>query len=277
MPRLVVLGSGQDAGVPQLGGPPGRGPARTASSLAVLTADGALLFDASPDVRYQQAGLYQFPEYADRAGNVFDAVFLTHAHMGHYAGLIHFGKEAHGSRALPTYGSNRMLQFLTRNEPWATLLREDHLAFEVTTDGSIVDPIEGLSVGAVAVPHRPELSDNFGYIIRSAEGSSVLYLPDLDRWADWPAAPEVIAAVDVALIDGTFFSPGDDTGPNIEEIPHPPIEDTMARFGDLAADTHVVFTHLNHSNPAADPRSDEARRVVSRGFAIAFDGMTFNL
>jgi pyrroloquinoline quinone biosynthesis protein B len=245
--------------------------------LAVLAADGAVLFDASPDLRHQQATLHRFPEYGNRIGNAFDAVFLTHAHMGHYTGLVHFGKEAHASRDLAVFGSERMQLFLAHNEPWTTLFRDRHLRFEVMADGSSVNPVDDLIVRAVAVPHRDEFSDNLAYVIQVRDGASALYLPDLDRWSDWPAAAAEIAAVDVALIDGTFFSSDDPVGRDIAEIPHPPMRDSVERFADLGGNTRIVFTHLNHSNPAGDPAGDEASWVLSRGFEIATDGVTFDL
>jgi pyrroloquinoline quinone biosynthesis protein B len=233
--------------------------------------------DAFPDIRHQQTTLHEFPEYAGRVGNAFDAVFLTHAHMGHYTGLVHFGKEAHASHSLPTYGSKPMVQFLSSNEPWATLIRGAYLRLEVIADGATVRPLPDISVTGLAVPHRPDLSDTFGYLIETEAGASVLYVPDIDRWSDWPVASAVIASVDIALIDGTFFSTGDEVGSHIEDIPHPNIEDSVEQFGDLAGETHIVFTHLNHSNPAAEPDGDQARWVTAHGFTLAFDGMTFDL
>lgn len=101
--KVVVLGSAQDGGLPQLGGthvqdqiarkePSTR---RTGASLAVVAPNGnCLLLDASPDLRYQHFEILQkIPEYAkareeNPAMGIFQGIVLTHAHMGHYLGII---------------------------------------------------------------------------------------------------------------------------------------------------------------------------------------------
>ena len=41
--------------------------------------------------------------------------------------------------------------------------------------------------------------------------------------------------------------------------------------------TRVLFTHLNHSNPALEPRSSARALVLKRGFGIAAEGQEFPL
>jgi phosphoribosyl 1,2-cyclic phosphodiesterase len=54
---------------------------------------------------------------------------------------------------------------------------------------------------------------------------------------------------------------------------------TLAQLADLPEELagRVVFTHLNHSNPAADPDGPEARRVREAGATVAFDGQRIGL
>ena len=41
-------------------------------------------------------------------------IFLTHAHIGHYSGLIHLGKEALGAKGISVYAMPKMSFFLKR-------------------------------------------------------------------------------------------------------------------------------------------------------------------
>ena len=276
---VVVLGSGQDGGVPQLGSAEVAGPERTASSLAVVGSDGTVvLLDASPDLRLQQRRLAADAQYARRAGQqAFDAVLLTHAHMGHYAGLVHFGKEAHSTRGLPCFASVAMLDFLSGNEPWATLFREGNLRRVAVEPGEPFDVGPGLRAVAHDVPHRPEFSDTLGFELTGPSGRSLLYLPDLDRWSDWPDASAVLTRVDIALIDATFYDEREHPHRDLAAIPHPFVTDTIERFASLASGTRLILTHLNWTNRLCDPGTLEHARVLAAGFTVASDGLRITL
>jgi pyrroloquinoline quinone biosynthesis protein B len=269
----VVLGSGQDGGVPQLGAP--AGPERTASSVAVGGEDGiSVLLDASPDLRLQQRRLVEDPAYSGRPGsNAFDALLLTHAHMGHYVGLAHFGKESHNADRLPCFATRPMLGFLQRNEPWAALFRNGNLVAEEIEAGVEFEVAPGWVVRAHLVPHRPEFSDTVAFEVRVPSGTSVLYLPDLDYWSGWPAAADVIAGVDVALVDATFYGAAEHPGRDLDDIPHPFVTETVALLSGLTGATRIVLTHLNWTNCLCDPQSPEIDLVGDAGFEVAYDGM----
>lgn len=274
--RVVVLGSGQDGGVPQTGFHPSAGPPRTATSIAVVTREGsAVLLDASPDLRTQQRRLLDTdPWYGSRrSGSAFDAVFLTHAHMGHYTGLVHFGPEAHNTDRLPVYMTESMGKYLTANQPWSRLFRLGNLESRIIRAGESVNPVAGVSIRPFLVPHRAEFTDTVGFSI-TAPGLSVCYLPDIDAWEPWKEAMEVLAAHSVVLVDGTFYDESEPSGRSSDEVPHPPIRESLDRFAEIANSTDVIFIHLNHSNPAADPESGAARMVRDRGYRIAVDGMS---
>ncbi|MDX1643157.1 MAG: pyrroloquinoline quinone biosynthesis protein PqqB, partial [Thermoanaerobaculia bacterium] len=76
--------------------------------------------------------------------------------------------------------------------------------------------------------------------------------------------------VDVALLDGAFYSPDELPGRDLEAIGHPLISDSMDRFQALvdAGRVEIYFTHLNHSNPVLDPEGPERREVERRGFRV---------
>jgi len=285
-PALVVLGSGQDGGVPHAGctcarcerGRSDASRRRRGPSLAIV-GPGARpwLIDASPDVADQIARLgTTVAGGVDRAP--IAGVFLTHAHIGHYLGLAQFGREVLHTRDLPVRATPAMTAFLRDNAPWSQLVRLGNILLEETAPGEAVEIPGGVRVRSFLVPHRDEFADTVAYRIEGPR-TTVLYVPDTDRWESWdPPLESRLAGVDVALVDGTFFSLDELPGRAVEEVPHPLVTATMDRLEPwVQGGGRVVFTHLNHSNPAGDPDSDAAARVRARGFEIARDGTRIDL
>lgn len=270
---LIVLGSAQDGGTPQLGSGDGIGAARLVSSVAVVMDDGTtLLADVTPDVKEQVARLGRVEAYRQRSiHNAVDHITLTHAHMGHYAGLVQFGREAHNARALPTWVTPSMAGYLAANQPWAALSELGHLA--VTAGFGPFDLGSGLSIRLVPVPHRAEYTDTVGISINE----EALFIPDIDSWEAWPQAEAELARHRVCLLDATFSSLEEIPGRNLGGIPHPLVTDTIARFGHLAAGRRIILTHINHSNPIGDPNSSASAAVLDAGFEIAADQMSIPL
>ena len=265
---LIVLGSGQDGGSPQVGSTNRGNAERTASSIAIVSdMHDPILFDASPDLRRQYQRLC---EYTGTTPNL-DAVFITHAHMGHYAGLVHFGKEAAATENLPLFAPESVLSFLGSNQPWASLLSEGHLLPIPMDDAAAT--MGGLSVTAIPVPHRAEFTTTVAYSISIDERPWVLYLPDIDGWDEWPEAEQVIAQHRVALLDASFTSPDELPGREISQIKHPLVPDTIDRFAHLARDRSIILTHINQSNPLGDADAAITAHSRDRGFLIAYDGM----
>jgi pyrroloquinoline quinone biosynthesis protein B len=281
--QLYILGSAQDGGLPQFGARGGRSrqaraapsSRRLGPSLGVLAADGRLLLiDVSPDIKQQESRLLQIPAYAERDPGTppADAILLTHAHIGHYAGLVHFGREAASTHRVPCFVTEQLAAFLRRNGPWNQLVRGENLALRVESPGTF-EIWPGLAVRTFTVPHRAEYTDTVGVSINQ----QLLYVPDIDDWARWPEARAEVARHAICLLDGTFFSPDELPGRDFAPVAHPPVTDTIERFGDLAADRRIVLTHLNHTNPLGDPASPETRRVQDAGFEVAAEMMRFDL
>lgn len=283
--QLIVLGTAQDAGVPQLGCNCERCQrarhdarfARWVACLGLIDTDArqTFLIDATPDIRPQLEYLLQRTNLAGRDGpNLIDGVILTHAHIGHYTGLVQFGKEVMAKRQLPTYCTERMASFLRSNGPWAQLVRDEHITLSILTDNQNVRLTNELTLRPFLVPHRQEWSDTIGLEIIGPH-KCVLYIPDIDRWSDWNC--DVRAAVsqcDLALLDGTFFSGDELPGRDMSSVPHPHITDSMERLAGLGG---VHFTHFNHTNPALDSNSPQFKEIQARGFHIAEDKMEFQL
>lgn len=265
---LLVLGSGQDGGTPQVGTHRAQRAERTASSIVIIRGDGpALLFDVSPDLRRQYQRLSR---HCGRVPEI-DGLFITHGHMGHYAGLVHFGKESAAVEDLPLFAPQSVITFLGSNEPWGTLFRDHHLRAVPVDD--VETKVAGLSISAIPVPHRAEFTTTVAFSIAVYGRPWVLYLPDIDGWQEWPDAEDVIAAHQVTLLDATFSTVDELPGRDIALIKHPLVPDTIDRFAHLTEDHTIILTHINHSNPLGDPDESITAAANDRGFVIAHDGL----
>ena len=82
------------------------------------------MFDATPDMTAQLEHLNTID-----TGLAFmpNGIFLTHAHIGHYTGLMYLGKEAINANCIPVYTMPRMNDFLKRNGPWNQLVLLDNI------------------------------------------------------------------------------------------------------------------------------------------------------
>lgn len=163
-PYALVLGVTQDGGMLQVGcyaercqRARARAEPRFAASLALIDADRDryYLVDATPDIT-RQLDLIDEPGFRDRAGQrrPFDGIFLTHAHIGHYAGLAVLGREGLGILATPTYCTTQMADYLTTNGPWSLMVSEGRLDLRPVTPGQWITVDSGLQAQALLVPHR---------------------------------------------------------------------------------------------------------------------------
>ena len=234
---IQVLGIAQDAGYPQTNCYQphcirvweDRDERRTASSIAVIDEAHKVkfLFDATPDMREQ---LYELHRIAPDGKFSLDGVFLTHAHMGHYTGLMHFGREAAGTSEVPVYAMPRMYDYLSTNGPWDQLVRLRNISLIRLTDGNSVEFGTSVTVTPMLVPHRDEYSETVGYRIEGPNKSAV-FIPDIDKWEMWSTdIRDVVRSVDYALLDATFFRDGELGGRDMSEIKHPFVSESMDSF-----------------------------------------------
>jgi pyrroloquinoline quinone biosynthesis protein B len=291
--RVVVLGTAQDGGMPQTGcehplcAAARKDPklARHVASLAIhVPSNGhTYLVDATPDLPAQIEQVHGFRPFpagkTDRAP--FDGVLLTHAHIGHYLGLAHFGFESLNTKDLPVHVSPRMAEYLRTNGPWSQLVRLGNIKLEVFQPGEWFSLGDGISVKPFAVPHRDEYSDTMAFLIRGPK-KTLLYVPDTDTWKTWARPlPQVIEEekVDYALLDATFYSPDELPDRDVSKIKHPLVTDSMDLLAPLvkAGKVKVWFTHLNHSNPALDPDGEARKAIEARGFRVLAEGEELGL
>ncbi|MDG1164580.1 MAG: MBL fold metallo-hydrolase [Porticoccaceae bacterium] len=279
-PYLYVLGVAQDAGYPQAGCyqehcmPGWENPLqrRGATSIALVDpgAKAKYLFEATPNLPAQ---LYALEVQAPSAQYSFDGVFLTHAHMGHYGGLMFLGHEAMGGKNIPVYAMPRMIDYLSSNGPWSQLVDYKNIVLQPLHHNKPV-ALGGLTITPLLVPHRDEFSETVGYLIASAN-KSALFIPDINKWSVWDIdLAEIIKTVDYALLDATFFGDGELPGRDMSKVPHPLVTETMSALSGLAPEQQnkVWFIHMNHTNPLLDANSKESQLVRSAGFNIAVEG-----
>ena len=272
---IIVLGTAQDAGRPHLGcfkdcceTLRGAGRAERVASLGVRGDDDRWwLVDATPDL----------PAQVHAMGSAPAGILLTHAHVGHYTGLMYLGREGAHAISMPVHCSVKMAAFLRENAPWDQLVRIGNLDLRPFRTGETVELGGGVRFTSFRVPHRDEYADTHAFGLHGA-GEPLLYLPDIDRWEDWSHDHRRLAASYPAwLVDGSFYSGDELGGRDMSEIPHPTVRHTMDLFGEevAAGRMRVWFTHLNHTNPLWDPESDAAREVAGRGFHVARTGQQF--
>ena len=283
-PYTIVLGVAQDGGAPQAGsGEHAGGPEfkRLATSVAIVDPRSGKrwLLDCTPDFPEQLRAL---DREAPRSGTVIDGIFLTHAHMGHYTGLMYLGHEVMGAKDVPVYVMPRFREYLESNGPWDQLVRYENIKLRQIAAGEPVLLASDIKVTAFQVPHRQEYSEVVGYHVEGPN-RSVLFIPDIDSWHEWDEQGASVEAwierVDVAYLDGTFFDNGEIPGRDMSGFPHPFIAHSMERLAPLDAGTRsrVRFIHLNHTNPALLPDSEAARTVREKGFGLAAELERFEL
>ncbi len=286
-PYLVVLGIAQDAGYPQAGCRKAccarvwADPKKRRHVVCLAIVDPASrqrwFVECTPDFREQLHQLDAIAPSKDRVG--IDGILLTHAHIGHYAGLIHLGREVIGADRVPVYTMPRMKRFLEMNGPWSQLVTAKNVAIRELADGRTIGLNQRISVTPFTVPHRDEYSETVGFRIQGPMRTAI-FLPDIDKWDRWDTKIEdVIRDVDVAYLDGTFFADGELPGRDMSKIPHPFIAESMKRLADLpkAERNKVRFLHFNHTNPVLDTNSREAERVRAAGHHLAIEGERFEL
>ena len=273
---IYILGNTQDAGLPHIGC---QHPfcedsfnvyeEHYTTSIAVVNSDlkKYILFEATPDITFQLNDLKQ---------NIFDefllpeSIYITHAHIGHYTGLMYFGREALGAKDLMVKVLPRMSNFLQNNGPWSQLVDINNIKIKEINFGSSNKELANIDITPVQVPHRDEYSETAGYIIKG-KNKKALFIPDIDKWEKWDRdLIQIAKEFDFLLIDATFYD-SKEINRDISEIPHPLVTETIELLSGLSIENRnkVYFIHMNHTNMMLDPDSKLSRLVLSKGFNIA--------
>ncbi len=284
-PYVLVLGTAQDAGAPQMGcmSPfcrkafKDRRLKKLVSSIALIDPDSKQrwIFDATPDLPQQfQILKRQTGDFSNR----LDGIFLTHAHIGHYTGLMFLGRESMSAKSVPVYAMPRMKAMLENNAPWSQLVNIENIALNAISDGKRVQISQDISVTAFLVPHRDEFSETVGYKIETAK-KKLVFIPDIDKWHKWKEElANVVKANDYVFVDATFYAEGEIPRP-MSEVPHPFVSETIDLLRDLTPKDKqkVHFIHFNHSNPLIQGSRKHIKEVERKGFKIASEGQIVGL
>jgi len=277
-PFVMVLGIAQDAGYPQINCKKecckqawGNSELqRTTSCLAIVDpiSKEQWIIDATPNIKEQLQLLKQ-----KTGTEKLDGILLTHAHMGHYTGLMHFGREVMGTDNLPVFSMPKMKTFLEENGPWSQLVKLQNINIRALKSDSTLNLNERIKIKPFLVPHRDEFSETVGFEI-IINNKSLIFIPDIDKWEKWETnITELIKKVDYAFLDATFYKNGE-LKRDMSEIPHPFVEESMELFSTLSyADKQKVhFIHLNHTNPLLINGSTAQKEVSEQGFDLAKEG-----
>jgi pyrroloquinoline quinone biosynthesis protein B len=277
-PYIMVLGVAQDAGYPQINCKkkccaPAWGNLnlqRTTSCLAIVdpTTNEQWIIDATPNIKSQVQLL------KNKTGTEkIDGILLTHAHIGHYTGLMHLGREVMGTNNIPVFAMPRMKTFLEENGPWSQLVELENMRLQKLKSDSAFNLNKSIEIKPFLVPHRDEFSETVGYQILINE-KTLLFIPDIDKWERWETnISELIKKIDYAFLDATFYKNGE-LKRDMSEIPHPFVEESMKLFATLSdVDKQKVhFIHFNHTNPLLQEGSTAQKEVLGKGFNLAKEG-----
>ena len=283
-PFIYVLGNVQDAGLPHIGCESkicldafNEKKQYYVTSIALIDKENHeySLFDVTPNITEQLLMINK---------DIFNQfilpknIFITHAHIGHYTGLMYFGREALGSKGIKVNVLPRMYDFISNNGPWSQLVKLGNISLNEINFRDNIEINPHLSIIPIQVPHRDEFSETSAFLIKGPN-KTALFLPDIDKWSKWSISLiEILENVDYAFIDASFYT-NDEINRNIDEIPHPLVIETMDLLDELPSyqKDKVHFIHMNHTNQMLDPNSDITRNVLNKGFNIARLGQKFYL
>ena len=276
---LKILGVVQDGGMPHLGNNKtcceNIKQDKYVTSLMLMNNENneSFLFDASPDINKQLNFM------GDRIKKDLKGIFLTHAHIGHYTGLMYFGREALNSKLVNVYAMPRMKKFLEENGPWSQLVSLQNISIIELSNESKISIDSNVIVQPVEVPHRAEFSETVGYKIYGPN-KTALFIPDIDKWYLWEKSiVDEIKQVDYAIIDATFYDSKEVNYRDISEIPHPFVTESMDLFDsiDIKEKNKIYFIHLNHTNPLLNEQSKQYKSVITKGYNVAKEEMILDL
>ena len=232
-----------------------------------------VLIEATPDIGSQWQRFMLINQGIEPS-----SIFITHAHMGHYSGLLQLGREARNTKGVTVYGHPTLIDFLQRDQPWKQLVALNNILPKPIRDRETIQ-IGQLSIRALVVPHRDEISATYAYILEGPT-KRALFLPDIDKWEKWTVTIDsLLQQVDVAFLDATFFDGSELPGRNLSEIPHPTVRETMERAQSwphsVLQKVHLI--HFNHTNPLLQEGSIAYKNLAAFGFQLSRVGDSIQL
>jgi len=282
---VKFLGTAQDGGVPQIG-------CKCEMCTDIRKEKRKEILQAAIGIentetgnRYMIEATPAFPKQyqsfiADKNGKL-NGIFLTHAHMGHYTGLMYLGKEALNSKEIKVYVSRKMAEFLKNNAPWSQLVKLKNIELIEFESGKELVLDNDIKIIPVEVPHRNEFADTHGFIVKGKK--SFFFVPDIDSWEGFEnQLNDIFKQCDYLAVDATFYTKeeiGNIRGRNFKEIPHPTVEETVSFIEKNKwnlKDKKVILTHFNHTNLLFTDKvlKDEVEKI---GIIVSEDEMEITL
>ena len=278
-PYIIVLGTTQDGGAPQAGcnkkccinrwSNPKKEFFVTSLGIVDPNSNEAWMIEATPDFPRQHNQL--------TIENKIKGIFITHAHIGHYSGLMHLGRETMGYKNMPLYTAPKMTKYLQTNGPWSQLIDLNNVKINKLKENKEIILNKRLTIKPFKVPHRDEFSETVGFQI-NGPSKSLIFIPDIDKWNKWDI--DVLGTIkenDYALLDGTFYNEGELPGRNMSEIPHPFIIESIEYFKEIKDRVDINFIHFNHTNPLLDPAADKRKKLKEQGYGATTINQRFEL
>jgi pyrroloquinoline quinone biosynthesis protein B len=274
--KIVILGSGQDAGIPQVGCScsnceaarkyPSR--SRTGPSIALVSHDGSgfYLIDASTNFTKQVD--YLLGNHIKGGFEALKGIFITHVHLGHIMGLGMLGREASEQTGIQVHAPPGVIGFLENNMPFKEMILRKNIIPNSIMPGQELPLFEGSSMAPFQVPHRPDAITTYAYLIKRGD-ETILYLPDTDEIT--PEIVDLVSKSDISIVDGTFYNNDEISTRDITEIPHPFIQESIPLLKDHGS--RIIFTHINHTNPVNDPVSQASGHVIQARVEVARENM----
>ncbi|GIT23898.1 MAG: hypothetical protein CM1200mP40_35800 [Gammaproteobacteria bacterium] len=127
--------------------------------------------------------LYELERVAPDSDYTLNGVFLTHAHIGHYTGLMFFGFESMDANNLPVYECQGWPSICLVMAPGNQLVSMENIVLQVMQADRIED-FNHIKVTPHLVPHRDEYSETVGYRIQGPNRAA-LFIPDINKWEIW--------------------------------------------------------------------------------------------
>lgn len=291
--RARVLGAAAGGGLPQWNcgcdncnaARDGTIPAASQSSLAVSAngTDWAIL-NASPDIRYQIAATPALHPTGPRDSPICSVV-LTNGDIDHVAGLLTLREK----QAFSLFVTRAISEVLDEN-PIFRALDRNFVTRRVVDLGETVEIAPGLAAELFAVPGKVPLYMEGETVETELEGEQTVgvrlkaddreafYLPGCAKITD--ALAKRLKNAPLVFFDGTVWENeemirlgvGAKTGARMGHMSMQGERGSMAAFADLNVG-RKIYVHLNNTNPALDPRSEERRLVEQAGWDVAYDGM----
>lgn len=282
--HIILLGIAQDGGYPHLGceatccstawDHPEK--QKMVISLAILDPDEKkwYLVEATPDISRQIHLLNRLTH--NQYPYLPEAIFISHAHIGHYSGLLQLGREVKNTKEIPVFGLPRFCEFIKSNGPWSQLVTLNNIVLQELNANQEIKLSKRISIQAIPVPHRDEFSETAAFKI-SCSKKKYLFIPDIDKWEKWDQSiTDVVKESDYAFLDATFYSTDELKSRNIKEVPHPTVQETMQLFkGELESiRSKIVLIHMNHTNPLLWDKTLQ-KQLKRQGFRLGQQGARY--